>query len=186
MRSDVTIRKPMLLAGACLGILMSTSVDAAFLDGKMLRVTLDHKTNLQDVETGVAALITVGPGVELEDFGMREEPDLPPLVDIDITDATILITAVADQPMAFLERLQFSDSTGTVPRFTDLILVSTNWSGFTPSRLNSGPEALFVTISGLSGLAGQQILLQVVPEPASAALAAASSVAMLALRRKMR
>ena len=152
---------------------------AAFLEGKTLTVDYTHKTNVGDGQTGVFAVVTVGPGVELPNFGMRENPPLPALVDIDISDTTILFTLVIDQPPAFQDSFQFTDVLGTIPRIEKVAVdPTTDWAGFEPIRIVTGPDVLLVNFGGLSGLAGQKLLLNltpgdpIVPEPAEALLGA--------------
>jgi hypothetical protein len=91
------------------------------------------------------------------------------------------------------EELQFFDFIpNDIPPITGVsINAATNWAGFATStfpRVSNHVEAVFVELAELSGLAGQQILLDLtfVPEPAAAALLAAASTALLAAHRRRR
>jgi hypothetical protein len=161
--------------------LAAASADAALLDGKMMFVDLLHKTNQSDLQTGVGQLVTVGPGVELTGFGERTEPDLPALVDIDISDSSILITLLIEQPPAFLERLVFTDVMNNITPIQNTIVdPSTNWAGFDPARIGgSGSESISVNLGQLSGSPGQFVLLNVIPEPAATPLTALGAGAIL-------
>jgi hypothetical protein len=151
----------------------------ALLDGMTWRVELFHQT---DVQSGPGSVVSpffvIGPGVELTGFG---QPPVTPLVDIDLSDRDILITAVADQPFAFEDRLIFGIVRDDL-QFS--INPATNWAGFTPNRLGRPADFLVVDLSQLSGLAGQQILLDAVPEPSSAGLLLAGAAALAAVARR--
>jgi hypothetical protein len=155
------------------------AANGALLDGMTWQVQLFHKTTVQDPPGGFASpLFVIGPGVELTGFG---PPSVPPLVDIDLSDRNILITAVAHQPLAFQELLIFRIVRDDLRFFVN---PATNWAGFTPNRVDKGPDALGVDLSELSGLAGQQILLDVLPEPSSAGLLLAGAAALAAVPRR--
>jgi hypothetical protein len=182
----------------CLAVLALSGIwmkaetaEGALLEGKVMKVDLFHKTTQQSDLAGVSSGdFIVGPGVELEGFGFRAaNPPLPALVDIDIADMQILITLVNDQPPAFQEVVRFYDSNNTIPAFDVSINPATNWTGFTPNRLFvNGATQVDVTVSQLSGLQGQQILLDVIPipEPVAGVLMLLSAASLLACRRRAR
>jgi hypothetical protein len=167
----------------------SKPVSAALLDGQILNVDLFHRTTPENALTIVdSGDFLVGPGVELQDFGFRaSDPPLPALVDIDASDRQILITLVTDQPMAFQETLQFFDVNDTIPDFVDErvnVNPATNWAGFNDSLETASGNSITIGLGGLQGLDGQFILLDVVPEPAAAALLAVAMPALMATRHR--
>jgi hypothetical protein len=154
-------------------LIQATSAQGALLEGKLMDVDLFHRTTVDSPETGVGSGdFLVGPGVELEDFGSRSSPPiLPPLVDIDVSDRQILVTLVQNQPLAFQEELRFVDPNNNISGFANVFVnPATNWAGFTPSRVLFGSEFILLNLSQLSGLQGQQILLDIVPEPTASIL----------------
>lgn len=169
-------------------------VRAALLDGKTLQVLLHHQTSMAEPTLFVGPQnVVVGPAVELTGFGFHELPPLPSLVDIDFSDEQILITLVIDQPLALREDLRFVDIEGMIPGlFNNRVTVNpaTNWAGFDQIRLQASGEQILVILGEvtglgmLQGLAGQFILLDVVPEPAAAGMAAAGVGGVVALRRR--
>jgi hypothetical protein len=165
------------------------SARGALLEGQVMNVILEHRTNFDDPETGVDSFpFVVGPGVELTDFGFREfSPPLPPLVDIDVSDRQILITAVNDQPFAFQEVLTFSLPNHPTGLFTRVnVNPATDWADFSSGRVIVSPKLINVVLSQLSGLEGQQILLDVIPEPSSGALLTAAGMAAAITARRGR
>lgn len=171
-----------------LALVSATATRAALLDGKVMSVDLTHQTSENDQLTGVFARnFVVGPEVELPGFGLRDNPPLPALVDIDISDETILLTLLIDQPFATTEVIRFLDSNDTIPGFTDVLIdPSTNWAGMSPFRVFADISVINLNLSRLSGLAGQHILLHViVPEPAAIVLLAVG-VGAFAVRRRVR
>ncbi|HYO25371.1 MAG TPA: hypothetical protein VEQ85_10530 [Lacipirellulaceae bacterium] len=122
-----------------------------------------------------------GPQVELPAFGSEPGSGLPSLVIIDVSDANILITLLIDQPLAFTEVLRFSEQGTSTLYWTDARVDSTtNWTGVNDDRVFLSGGLLTVDLSGLTGLAGQQILLNIIPEPATWAMA---SVGLIAVSR---
>jgi len=164
-------------------------VSAAFLDGKAMTVVRLHQTSSEEPLIQVGASFTVGPGVELEDFGANANPPLSALFDIDVSDRNILITAVADQPFALGESLTFSfgNNPDTVPLVHVLINPMTNWAGLTADRISPLGTAIVVTLNELSGRQGQRISLDIIPEPTAASLAFTSLAPLAAsIRRRGR
>jgi hypothetical protein len=167
--------------------ILAAPLQAALLEGKVMNVDLTHQTNPSDLLTGISSGdFVVGPGVELEDFGFRDEPPLPALVDIDISDTSILITLVINQPLAFQERLSFVDSNNTIPFITSISVdPSTNWAGFIPGRVSGGGQGnIGVNLSGLTALQGQKIVLNLTPEPAAALLLVCGAGGLIARWRR--
>jgi hypothetical protein len=169
------------------GCAMGSRLEAAFMNGKNMQVNSLHAT----IATGPPPVVdsgefVVGPDVELPDFGFID------FVDIDVSDTSILITLNIDQPFAQQEELHFIDSVpNDIPFITGVsINPASNWVGFTnPLRVNNAGEAVFVNLAELSGLAGQQILLDLtfIPEPAAAAgLLSLAGVALAASQRRRR
>jgi hypothetical protein len=164
--------------------------DAAFLEGKAISVLLFNQTESSVPQTLTAAMPVVGPGVELTNFGARlTDPMLPPLANIDVSDSQILITAVQDQRVAFKDVLEFTDPLGVVLPFGSAsINPATNWTGFNASRIAFNPNSVELVLTGLSGLTGQQILLDLapaaVPEPVSAVPLAIACTAVAIFRRR--
>lgn len=176
-----------LLSGVIMSIGVSVEIaGGALLDGARLGVNLSRQPTEQNVEQAVTAIVVVGPGVELEGFGERTDPDWDPLVDIDLSDARIEITLVNDQPLDFKAVLQITDALGEAGPISAInINPATNWAGFVPTRLiGSSTDAVLISLGQLAGLAGQKIVLDLVPEPASGALAAAAGAVMAAAGRR--
>jgi hypothetical protein len=162
---------------------------AALLNGTTMGVALDYQATGQPADIVTSGPLTVGPGVELVDFGRKEIPfNTPALVDIDISDTQILLTLVIDQPSTNIMEFQIGAvGAAFFPAITNATVnPATNWAGFTSDQLVFSTRSVFVNTSGLAGLEGQQILVDVVPEPAAAGLAAAASPALLAVHRRRR
>ena len=135
-------------------------------------VSLEHRTTLSDpTVTLESGIFEVGPNVEVENFGANVDPPLPALVDIDVADTSILISLIIDQPLSAVERFRFTHELTNIPLFQNVSVdPSTNWTGFTQSRLVLGSEIIVVNVSLLTGQTGQFILLNVTPEPGAAGL----------------
>ena len=98
----------------------------------------------------------VDSGVEYVAFGWDS------LFDIDLSDTRIVIRLNAAQPAAVAELLAFTDANGTIADFTAVTLNSaTTYAGFTASRIGVNSNSISLNLSGLSGLPGQQIVLNV-------------------------
>ena len=170
------------------GCVMGSQLEAAFMNGKNMQVNSFHATIANGPPPLVeASEFVIGPGVELPDFGFMD------FVDIDVSDASILITLNIDQPFAAQEELQFLDSIpNDIPFITGVsINPATNWAGFTNfpfPRVSNAGEAVFVNLAELSGLQGQQILLDLtfVPEPAAAGLLSIACVPLITAQRRRR
>jgi hypothetical protein len=167
----------------------SWDADAAFLDGKSMVVEREYRETLNaSLRIMTSNPFIVGPGVELEDFGASDNPPpLPGLVDVDISDTRIVMTLVIDQPPVFLDRLIVLEGADEIEPFTNVRLnPATNWAGLDSGRLFSSQEIIAINAGGLSGLAGQQVVIDLIPEPASAALAGLAIGALMLRRRGIR
>jgi hypothetical protein len=181
-----------LVAVGC-SIFSSQPLKAAFLDGKVMQARLLHKTLDSDTEATVDSPdFVVGPNVEVMGFGYRaDQPPLPPLVDIDVSDTQIRMTLVMDQPQAVREILEYIDANNTIASLAKTKMnPATNWAGFQSGSVDASEGLINVPVSGLHGLQGQFILLDVIPEPAAGVLlligltALASSQAGVSRRRR--
>lgn len=113
----------------------------------------------------------VGPGIELVDFGWSG------LVDIDISDTTILITLNMNQPAGYAEVLRLADANGTVPDFTGVTVnPATDYAGFDASRVQVSANSVDIQLTGLQGLQGQQISLELTGAPPPETLPAAVDI----------
>lgn len=125
----------------------------------------DLTTNYAGPDTAL-----VGAGVELVNFAA--------FADIDFSDTNILITINRDAGInaVSFDGFHFFDVDGTIPAFTTVLLnASTNYAGFTASRITFDADNIFVNVVGLPGLQGQFISIDLaantaVPEPATLAL----------------
>jgi hypothetical protein len=108
------------------------------------------------------------------------------IVDIDFSDTQIVIMAVNDQPphySEFIEMAVIDDLNISVS-----LNPATNWAGFAmpTGRLSENGDNILVNLNGLAGLQGQQIVIDVVPEPAATALWAVACPALLTAHRRWR
>ena len=142
---------------AVIGTLVSVlpfPVDAALLEGQTVQTTDFHGTAPDTTMIIGPVDSVVGPGVELTDFGFAG------FLDVDFSDATILITAATDQPFGFLEVLRFFDVLSMIPDFTGVTVnAATNWAGFDASRIFFNSDRIDLNLTALAGLQGQQIFL---------------------------
>ncbi|HMO64126.1 MAG TPA: hypothetical protein PKE47_02685, partial [Verrucomicrobiota bacterium] len=81
----------------------SREVQGALLHGKQLAVSLITQENFGDPVFIRTQEVTVGPGIELEDFYYNQANlTIPSIrVDIDISDTKTLIRLLEDQPPSF-------------------------------------------------------------------------------------
>jgi hypothetical protein len=100
-------------------------------------------------------LTVAGDGIELTNgFGG--------FATIDISAASIRIIAAADQPFGYFELLRFADANGTISPIASVTVdPATNYAGFDASRLTFTTDRIDVNLTGLAGLQGQQILLNI-------------------------
>jgi hypothetical protein len=161
---------------------------AALLEGKAVNLTLIHQTSNSDTQHTIqGGNVVVGPGVEWPGFGDASFPPLPELVDIDLSDRQILITLLIDQPFAHIEQFVFRDANDTIGPIRKVIInPATNWAGIEPIRVTAAGWPIGVNVSQLAGLAGQQVLLDLVPEPAAAGLLLSATAALFAAQRRRR
>lgn len=170
-----------------IGVNAMAPARGAFFEGAMVSARIRHRTTLTSEDVVVQSSPTlVGQGVEFEGFASATYPEsFEGLVDIDVSDTSILITLIRDQPTNAAENVGILDSTMTVPRIRKVFVdPSSNWEGFVPSLATAGPDTVFVNVSTMSGKAGQFILLHVTPEPGTSVLAVAGCAMWLARRRK--
>lgn len=167
-------------------VLGARPLHGAFFEGRAVnigRVTGATPTNLIAI---VSQDVVVGPGVEIVGFGAFQLPpiDLPGFVDVDLSDTRLSFTVSNNQQPAGYEELRVDDVYHQVPPIFGVSLdASTNWTGFSSSRVIVSENSIILNLSQLPVVAGQRIVLNVVPEPAGAALAATALV-LLALRRR--
>ncbi len=181
------ILTPLAIASVFASLTFS-SAHAAFLEGNEMIVRLEHATNPGDTVVGAeSGPFTVGAGVEVQNLTLDPVFGTSVIVDIDVSDAAILITAVEDQPFAHSEVLFFGDFNMTIPFIKSVkVNPATTWAGFTASRASASGDQISVNLSQLPGLAGQQILLDVIPEPAAGTLILGAGLALVAARRRRR
>ena len=179
------------------GVLDAANATGALLEGKRISIVSLHKILFSDPQSGAQAPdVTVGAGVEVTNFPNAFNPEIPLKVNIDLSDRNILITAVEDQTPACQEVIRIFSGDPNFPFFPNIkrVLVNpaTNWAGFHPihvggTRPDNGmlvSNAIDVTVSGLSGLQGQIISLDLIPEPAAAGLLLTSLAALAIYRRR--
>jgi hypothetical protein len=98
----------------------------------------------------------VGDGVELTNEFFSG------FLTIDLSGASIRITAATNQPFGYSELLRFADANGTIsPIASVTVNPATNYAGFDASRLLVTADRIDVNLSSLPGLQGQQILLNI-------------------------
>jgi hypothetical protein len=168
-----------LLVAACRG---STSpADGITSPGT---VTLEHRTiatthffgDTPDKTTIFGpAVSVVGPGVELRNFGAVVFVNGQPVsgfVDIDFSATNILITFTRDQPSGLFDTLRFSDPDGTLQDFAVVgVNPATSNAGFTASRIRVERDLVDLNLTGLRGLQGQAISLDLSVSPELVAFA---------------
>jgi hypothetical protein len=166
----------------------NASVNAALLEGHQVVAALRHQETFDSsIAVDQAGPVAVGPAIEADDLGARLHTELQlnsVIVDIDFSDTQIVITAVIDQPPAYTENIGIS--VFEVGEISVSLNPATNWAGFMPSRLTESNQNITVQLINLFGLQGQQIVIDVVPEPAAAGLAAVAGPALLTAHRRRR
>ncbi len=141
--------------------------------GREVAVTNFSGPGLNSGSTNTVGAI-VGAGLEFDDFGNSG------LFDIDLTNNSVVITATSDQGVLNFETLRFTDVDNAIRRVVAVYVNSdTDWAGFDASRLAIDGDMFNVNFSGLAGLAGQRIVLDlsIVPEPSALCLFAVAIVA---------
>jgi hypothetical protein len=174
------------LAVVCLAMLSQGPAAAALLDGKTIQTTDFHGTAPDTNVTIGPVSSVVGPGTELMGFGWLD------FLNIDFSDTNILISAATDQPFGFFELIRFFDAIGNIPAFTDIsVNPSTNYAGFDASQIAFfDSDRIEINLTGLNGLQGQQISLDLiaapaqVPEPATVWLLVIGMTMLVAWRRR--
>jgi hypothetical protein len=147
------------------GLAFTPPVHSALLEGQTIAVYHLHQVT-PDMTTVIGPVEqVVGPGVEFAAFGWDG------FVDIDVSDTTIVITLNTNQPPALSDTLVFTDPTGTILEFTGATVnPATTYAGFDASRVSVSAGTITLSLTGLLGLPGQQIVLDVtgadpIPQP---------------------
>ncbi|MBX3427451.1 MAG: hypothetical protein KF688_17360 [Pirellulales bacterium] len=163
----------------------STWLDEAFganLEGKVMKVIREHQSdsssNITVIDSGK---FVVGPGVEVPGFGYHENPQLPALMDVDVTNNQIILTLLIDHPPAILDAVTFWDINLTIPSFIGRVSINpaSTW------QLVAFPDKEVILIDlNVNGVAGEQFILNIAPEPAGATLAAGALAAGVLFRRR--
>lgn len=168
--------------------LVASPATGAFLEGSQIYARLVHEDTFGSGQYGdeTTTPVIVGPGVEVEDLGSKIIQATPVIIDIDISDTQILITAVNNQPLSFKDDLEINVLTPTAPQITGVkVNPATNWPGFTKDfTFTSAGRNIYVTLGSLTASQGAQILLDVVPEPAAGGLALCAAAGLTAIRRR--
>jgi hypothetical protein len=93
-------------------------------------------------------------------------------VDIDFSATNILITFTRDQPSGLFDTLRFSDPDGTLQDFAVVrVNPATSNAGFTASRIRVERDLVDLNLTGLRGLQGQAISLDLNVSPELVAFA---------------
>ena len=172
---------------ACLAMIWQGQAAAALLDGQTVETTNFHGTAPDATAIIGPELRVVGPGVELVNFGWLD------FLNVNFSDTNILITLATDQPLGFFEVIRFFDVNGTIPAFTGIsVNPATNYAGFDASRISFDSDVIALSLTGLSGLQGQQISLDLVGgatpvpvhEPATIWLLVVGAATLAAWRRR--
>jgi hypothetical protein len=162
-------------------LMTNASLYAALLEGHQVAARLEHQDTINsNLEADEAGPVAVGPGLEANDLGASLQDSV--IVDIDFSDTQIVITAVNDQPPSFIERIGIG--VFGAPPISMSLNPATNWAGFVPGAFQPSGQQVNIVLQDSTALAGQQIVIDVVPEPAAAGLAAAAAPALLAAHRR--
>jgi hypothetical protein len=128
---------------------------AELLNGQVVRTL--YFRGLQPDQTAMIADVqtVVGAGIEL--------PAFVGFLSIDFSDTTIVMTALQDAPVTSFELVRFS----TIPTITSVTInPATDIPGFDASRIhNSGGQVIDVNLTGLRGLGGHRISLNLTGGP---------------------
>ena len=186
-----TFRNARIVALAIAWLSTPSFVYGALLEGEEVFARLEHQDTSSSMVVGdESGIVTVGPGLEVDDLGARINPDFQQnsiIVDIDFSDVQIVITAVNEQPVAHREFIRISVLGADPPRVRYSLNPATNWAGFVPGAFQPfAPQQFDVILTESSALPGQQIVIDVVPEPAAAALLAVACPALLITHRRRR
>lgn len=169
-------------AGDCAG---------AFLEGHTVLVTRTHSSNphdTTDLDAIVEASVVVGSGQELADFGAYPQANLLGLFNIDFFDSRIVIVASRDQGEDPYDVLQFDDIFKEIPAFKKVLINPlTNWPDFGANRVVVlHNDRILLQVGRSFAVAGQQMVLDLLPEPGTAGLAGAGLASAIIARRRRR
>jgi len=134
-------------------------------DNGQRTIAATHYFGASPDKTTVAGPVNsvVGPGVELTNFGVAafvNGQQLSGFVDVDFSSSNIRIRLTRDQTFAYFDSLRFQNVAGTQGVFSRATLnPGTDYRGFTASRMRIEADMVELNLTGLSGLRGQQILL---------------------------
>jgi hypothetical protein len=104
----------------------------------------------------------VGPHITIVGDGIELMNGFEGFATIDLSGASIRITAATDQPFGYFELIRFADANGTIsPIAAVTVDPATNYGAFNASRLAFTADSIDVNLTGLSGQQGQQILLNI-------------------------
>jgi hypothetical protein len=143
---------PLVYVIVCVALLQS--VHGAVLEGHTIAVVNFHGTAPDSTQVIGPIEAVVGAGTEFVNFGWSS------FVDIDVSDARIVITLNIDQPFGYSEVLRFMDPNGLLPDFTGATVnPATTYAGFNQSLVLVTPNVIDIYLTGLQGLQDQQITL---------------------------
>lgn len=143
---------PLVYVIACLALLQP--VHGAVLDGHTIAVVNFHGSAPDSTQVIGPIEAVVGAGTEFVNFGWTS------FVDIDVSDASIVITLNIDQPFGYSEVLRFMDPDGQLPDFTGATVnPATTYAGFNSSLVSVTANVIDLQLTGLEGQHGQQITL---------------------------
>jgi hypothetical protein len=109
----------------------------------------------------------VGAGVELRNFGavvfVLGQPTQG-FVDIDFSDANVLISATRDQPEGYFDVLRFADANDAIQPFGSVTInPATNWEGLDTSDVFVAADYFQVNLTALHGLVARGSLWTSLP-----------------------
>ena len=182
-----TPRNARVVALAIVWLSSQSFVDAALLEGQQVFARLEHEDTSSSGEVSdESGIVTVGPALEVNDLGDSILVQNPIIVDIDFSDTQIVMTAVNERPLPHREFIRISVLGDDAPRVRYFLNPASNWTGFVPGAFQPFGQSVDLILQESSPLPGQQIVIDVVPEPAAAVLAAVASPTVLAAHRRRR
>jgi hypothetical protein len=180
-----TFRNARIIALAIAWLSPPPFVHAALLEGEQVFARLHHEDTPSSGSVGdESGFVIVGPGLEVDNLGDSILVQQPVIVDIDFSDTQIVMTAVNERPLPHREFIRISVLGADAPRVRYSLNAASNWAGFVPGAFQPFGQDVDLILFESSPLPGQQIVIDVVPEPAAAGLAAVVSPALLAAHRR--